>query len=341
MTDVLIGMPSPLKTLSENLKREVQITAELLRTEKPAKNHIKALSFATSSIKGVIANLEESAVHLLEVKNLYAQIRESFKEVIKLEPRTHQPTEPMKMDLEDFEPKLLRIQINASINAFLSATTASSDCLASAAILILNINIPPTSSLNSLLRIASEQKTVGSELQQPNVFLQALTKAKDSAGPQDWLNWSRALRDVFSHRSRWVWANSIVPISSDYPRIYSNKGEILVSTTCIWHLPSIPKLNFPSIADGSLDEHLTDTLNGLLVSQKQMISDFSGILLKAMAAQPDWAKRTSQKALAFPKEQKFEFKGYKGHPIKSTHNRRASLHLDDLDIQRLHDYLSY
>lgn len=295
-----------------------------------------------SCATSVAANLGEAALHLLEF--LEAVDRES----------DHLANVVAISDRGDFEVKMPRSRHAADdaishmadlhVIGVARALSAALDCLGGAVTGVLAL---PTSLLRSDLDSArrvlgrlTDDRSAGRQRQlDAGTRLEALISA---SGPQGWLTWLLAYRNMVVHRGRRIVVSQLVP---RLPVIYGPDRRPIPRMRVVRHLPrDAGRSDIEVLLDRPTPPVLTEdaarTLDGVIRSTHALVEGVAALLLEVWR----W-RRTNPAALPQPPEQwrdgvaaqETAFRGYAegshpyepaqltGHPILIRRMRAAAL----------------
>jgi len=237
-------------------------------------------------IKSIEVNLIEASLHLHEALEFWEKENEIVKHAASIGPdrrlRIHMPKrEKPEDDLAQYMARMHAVD-------FFRAATGAFDCLAGACVGVLGLAIPIKQTSFGQVR-----RAVGSSSPRLHQeFLTELDAVIARSGPQGWLDWMIAMRNMVVHRGRRWRLVELLPKPSG---IYGPYGVPVLTSTATERLPPRPQDTqieaFLSTATPVLTETAEDSLRGALRSSIQFVQSIGQQLISA------WQTRKSSPAL--------------------------------------------
>jgi len=251
--------------------------------------------------QSVSDNMIESAIHWLEFREASERLSDRFANVVVLEDgkpvvRMPRPESP----LEELSLYTVRLHYVGCARALAGAL----DCMAGT---IIGVSALPTPILRADFRRVRGllfKKTVAvaateSERRQAGLATE-LERLVGSAGPEGWLDWALAFRNMLVHRGRRIEIGQYIPRT---PVLYAPDGRPVPRVRVVTHLPLDPgRSDVEVFLEPSrtpvLTEDVEQTLDGLLKSTKALIEGAA----QALSEVWNW-RRAHPDSLHQPKEQ--------------------------------------
>jgi hypothetical protein len=292
--------------------------------------------------RGVLDNMLESALHLLEVLDWSDRGTDRLANVVRVEngklivemPRPQNP-------LEALGSQMGRLHVAGTVRALAGVL----DCMAGTIIGVLALPSPilkaDFSDVRSLLkRTAANAGTEGERVQANfGVKLEGLIS---SIGPQGWLEWALAFRNMLVHRGRRIELGQFVPRT---PVVYGPDGQPVLRARRVTHLPRDPgRSDVEVFLDAPNSPLLTEsddqTLRELLESTKSLVEGIAqelGEVWKWRRRHPDslpqpakqWPNGVSTGSIGFsgyaPGSFAYSPSMFSTHPVVAQRMRAAAL----------------
>jgi hypothetical protein len=299
-------------------------------------------------IAGVSANMVEAVLHWLEYQDFAERDSERFADVV----QRHEGQVVMSLPrprnaLEELSGEMVVMHIVGMARALCAAL----DCLAGAVIGVLAIPTPILKAdLNDIKQFFTkigQGKTDGERAQVQ--FHANFKEVIATVGPNGWLDWVLAFRNMLVHRGRRLFNGQFV---QKEPTLYGPDGHPLLRARRLTFLPRDPIRSdvevwreSPTGLHNPLDllvlgEDAGQTLGGLLESTKALIRDTAKLLVDGWNWRRDNPQILPQPVAQWPKgaaTQVSVFQGYAPrprdlppmtgilHPIVSRRFRAAAL----------------
>jgi hypothetical protein len=266
-------------------------------------------------VQSVSSNMIESAIHWLEFGDWSDRLSDRFANAVVLERgklvvKAPRPGNP----LEELSLHMMRLHGVGCVRALAGAL----DCTAGTIIGVLAL---PTAILRAdfsnvrglLKNMVAADPTDGERLQAS--FAVELERLISSVGPEGWLDWALAFRNMLVHRGRRIELGQYVPRT---PVLYGADGQPVPRVRVLTHLPRDPgRSDVEVFLEPSntpvLTEDAEQTLDGLLKSTKSLIEGTAQELTEVWnwrRAHPD---SLPQPAAQWPKGASTESIGFSGY----------------------------
>lgn len=250
--------------------------------------------------RSVLDNMVESALHLLEALDWSDRESDRLANVVSVEngklvvkmPRPQNP-------LEALGNQMVRLHVAGAVRALAGAL----DCTAGTIIGVLAL---PTSILKAdfgvlrslLKKVVATASTEGERVQA--IFGAKFEGLISSVGPEGWLEWALAFRNMLVHRGRRIELGQFVQRT---PVLYGPEGQPVLRARRVTHLPRDPgRSDVEVFLDASSTPLLTEsddqTLYGLIESTKSFVEGIGQELGEVW----NW-RRTHPDSLPQPKRQ--------------------------------------
>lgn len=250
--------------------------------------------------RSVLDNMVESALHRLEVLDWSEQESDRLANVVRvvngsLDLQMPRPRNP----LESLSNQMVRLHVAGTVRALAGVL----DCVSGTIIGVLAL---PTSILKadfgvvrSLLKKSVVNRSTEGERVQAAFSLKFEGLIR-SAGPDGWLEWALAFRNMLVHRGRRIELGQFVQRT---PVLYGGDGKPVLRARRVTHLPRDPeRSDVEAFLQASSTPLLTEaddqTLHGLIESTESLVEGIAGEL----AGVWKW-RRASPSALPQPKQQ--------------------------------------
>ena len=299
-------------------------------------------------VAGVSANMVEAVLHWLEYQDFAERDSELFADVVQM----HEGQVVMSLPRpRNALEELSREMVVMHIVGMARALCAALDCLAGAVIGVLAIPTPilkaDLSNIGKFFAKIGQGKTDGERAQVQ--FHANFNEVIATVGPNGWLDWALAFRNMLVHRGRRLENGQFV---QKVPTLYGPDGHPLLRARRLTFLPRDPIRSdvevwreSPTGLHNPLDllvlgEDAGQTLGGLLESTKALIRETAKLLIDGWNWRRDNPQILPQPVAQWPKgaaTQSSVFQGYAPrprdlspttgtiHPIVSRRFRAAAL----------------
>ena len=268
----------------------------------------------------VFDNLIEAGLHWLEFLDYAERESDRHANVVKIlngSPVLELPVPECPLD--DLGAQLVRAHIAGVIRALSGAL----DCLAGTVVgvvaLPINIIRADFSKVRNFLQKIPTASTEG-EKQQAG-FGKELNNLLAAAGPEGWLDWMIAYRNMLVHRGRRIEYGQYLPKSTV---IYAPNGQRVLRADRVAHLPRDPRRSDIEVFLDSpqsllLTEDASDTLRGLMTSASGFIDMAAKSLLQLWRWRRSHPQELHQPVVQWPRllaDEPIGFAGYKPGSIQ-------------------------
>jgi hypothetical protein len=272
-------------------------------------------------VAGVSANMVEAVLHWLEYQDFAERDSERFADVVQMHEGQIVMSLPRPRNaLEELSREMVVMHIVGMARALCAAL----DCLAGAVIGVAAIPTPILKAdLGNIGRFFAKIGKGTTDGERTQVQFHAnLNEVVATVGPDGWLDWALAFRNMLVHRGRRLENGQFVP---KVPPLYGPDGQQLLRARRLTYLPRDPirsdvevwresPTGLPNPLDFLvLTEDAAQTLGGLLDSTKAMINETAKLLIDIWKWRRDNPQILPQPAAQWPKgaaTQTSVFQGY-------------------------------
>ena len=242
----------------------------------PLHERILISDYLYQSITTIDTNLVEAKLHFLEWLDTRDHQNQRIANAVFLDSRGDLSVKtPAFTSPYDHVPHRLQ---DLHLAGFLRSIGSTLDCLAATIVAVLGLpNKMRRSGIgNTLDRLQKVDKTLGAGAELQANFYTFFVEARNSCGPNDWLDWADQYRNVFVHRGRRIVYQEL---TQRKPIILDTSARPLIRTDEISHLPKYPDRSeieaFIKSKDVVLNENAEITLSGILNSTCTLVEKVS------------------------------------------------------------------
>jgi len=233
----------------------------------PTQERILIGDYLYQCVNGIQLNLTEAKLHYFEWLDAQRRGNERIANGVSLDPRRgatfKHPASHSAID--DLPSRLERLHLGG----FFRAVGSSLDCLGGAIIGVLGLRTSlrygDLKNAEKALQNIEVSDGAGTQLQLG--FLRFFEDAKQTAGPENWIEWTNQYRNMFVHRGRAASSHEIIPREHLF---YDSQGQVIPRATSKLHLARFPdRSDIEALIIGKdtwLNEDANDTLTGIFSS---------------------------------------------------------------------------
>jgi hypothetical protein len=333
------------RTILEDLSTEVPYGVAWWAPHPGTSRRILISDQLYACTRSVLDNMIESALHLLEFLDWSERESDRLANVVRIENgklvlRMPRPQNP----LETLGNQMVRLHVAGAVRALAGAL----DCMAGTIIGFLALPKPILRADFRVVRSFLKNMAATASSEGERVQADFGVKFEDlisSVGPEGWLDWALAFRNMLVHRGRRIELGQYVRRT---PTVYGPDGQPVLRARRVTHLPRDPgRSDVEVFLEASSSPLLTEgddqTLHGLLESMKSLVERTAqelGEVWKWRREHPEslpqpiqqWPKGASTRSIGFLGYAPGSFEYSPGmmisHPVV-FHRMRAAALLDE------------
>jgi hypothetical protein len=287
--------------------------------------------------RSVLDNMLESALHLLEFLDWSDRESDQLANAVSVEKgKLVVKRPPPRNPLEVLANQMIRLHVAGAVRALAGAL----DCMAGTLIGVLALPTPILKAdfnvVRSLLRkISAAPSTEGEHVQAS--FGLKFEGLIGSVGPEGWLDWAVAFRNMLVHRGRRIELGQIMPRR---PVIYGPYGRPVLRAHRVTHLPRDPERSDVEVLLAPsktpvLTESDDQTLRGLVESTRSLVEAIGRELEEVWNWRRTHPDNLPQPKMQWPKGASTDSTGFLGYAPGSFHYSPGTFTTHPVVFQRM------